>query len=103
MRSIAERITGFVRVQWKDIPQKDGYFDLCENAPDNGSRLLSNYVTFRWPLNRYPPPCGVFVNMRIVCEGKPCSPAAAIAKIAPNPYRINILFCCSLKYSQQRL
>ena len=39
-------------------------------------------------------------NATVVCEVKSCTPTTAIAKIAPNPYRINILFCCSLKYSQ---
>ena len=39
-------------------------------------------------------------NATVVCEGEPCPPTAAIAKIAPKPYGINILFCCSLKYGQ---
>ena len=104
VQSVTKVVTGFVRMQWKHVPQEHRHRYPGQNAPNHRSRALGVGVAAAgWLPDGYSPAASVLVDVHVVRERQSGAAAAAIAKITSNPYRIDIAGRCDLKHTQQRL
>ena len=88
MCSVSELVRGFVRMQWKNVPEENRSINPIKDAPHNRRGALRYNFSSRF-FDRDPPALSVFFKMHVIGQSKTGSSAPSIPKVASDPQGIN--------------
>jgi hypothetical protein len=85
MLTIGKRITRFVRMKRKNIPQEYPRIDLIQHAPYNRCRPFRNGCPYSRPFSDNVPPLGMFGDVNVIRQREPSAASSAVPEIPTDP------------------